>query len=67
MARTTNPRKRMLVSVSAEIATFIVTETYADEAEVQHLLAEAIQKLDDAAALCVNADDQIASEREVQA
>lgn len=62
--KTTNARKRKLDSICTKIAMFIVTETYQDENKVRGLLEQAVQTLDEAAALCVNYDDQAFAEAE---
>jgi hypothetical protein len=51
-----NPRKKKLDAISSKIAMFLVSETYTTEQPAQKLLSEAIQKLDEAAALLVKSD-----------
>lgn len=50
-------RKKHLDAIGTKIATFIVTETYADEeADLQKKLSEAIRLIDEVSAACVEND-----------
>lgn len=52
-----NLRKKHLDAICTKIATFVVTETYADEeAELQKKLSEAIRLIDEVSAACVQND-----------
>jgi hypothetical protein len=52
-----NLRKKHLDAICTKIATFIVTETYADEeADLQKKLSEAIRLIDEVSAVCVEND-----------
>jgi hypothetical protein len=63
MAKAVNPRKKHLDAICTKIATFIVTETYTDEQELQAKLSQAIQLIDEVSAACV-ANDEKASTSE---
>ncbi len=54
-----NLRKKHLDAICTKIATFVVTETYADEeAELQKKLSEAIRLIDEVSAACVQNDNK---------
>lgn len=54
-----NLRKKLLDAICTKIATFIVTETYADEeSELQKKLSEAIRLIDEVSAACVQNDNK---------
>jgi hypothetical protein len=54
-----NLRKKHLDAICTKIATFIVTETYADEeADLQKKLSEAIRLIDEVSAACVENDNK---------
>ena len=54
-----NLRKKHLDAICTKIATFIVTETYADEeSDLQKKLSEAIRLIDEVAAVCVENDNK---------
>jgi hypothetical protein len=61
-----NLRKKHLDAICRKIATFIVTETYADEeADSRKKLSEAIRLIDEVSTVCVENDnkhDEIAKE-----
>jgi hypothetical protein len=54
-----NLRKKHLDAICTKIATFIVTETYADEeADLRKKLSEAIRLIDEVSATCVENDNK---------
>ena len=54
-----NLRKKHLDAICTKIATFIVTETYADEeADLRKKLSEAIRLIDEVSAACVENDNK---------
>ncbi|MEW5720898.1 MAG: hypothetical protein AB1817_19890 [Chloroflexota bacterium] len=54
-----NLRKKHLDAICTKIATFVVTETYADEeADLRKKLSEAIRLIDEVSAACVENDDK---------
>lgn len=59
-----NARKDKLDKICTKIATFIVTETYADEQELQKKLSDAIRLIDEVSAACVANDNAADRARE---
>ncbi len=51
-----NLRKKHLDAICTKIATFIVSETYTDEQDLQKKLSDAIQLIDQVSAACVAND-----------
>lgn len=67
MPKNVNPRQKKLDAICTKLATFIVSETFTDEPEVQQKLSQAIALIDQAAALCVANDNaQVAKENAAQ-
>ena len=58
-----NPRKKHLDAICTKIATFLASETYTDELDLQKKLSDAIQQIDEVSAACVvNAEKPQAQE-----
>ena len=53
-----NPRKKMLDSISAKIAMFLITETYVEELDAREHLSKAVEHLDQAVAILVSNDEK---------
>ena len=54
-----NLRKKHLDAICTKIATFIVSETYADEeADLRKKLSEAIRLIDEVSVVCVENDNK---------
>jgi len=52
-----NPREKKLKAIMTKIAMFAMQETFTDDGDAQQYLANAIEKLDLAAAILVKNDD----------
>ncbi len=59
-----NLRKKHLDAICTKIATFIVTETYTDEQDLQRKLSDAIKLIDEVSATCVSNDEKAQSKQE---